>query len=165
MSEPVNSQLWHQKRFRKPYILVDCWLLIDYGKGIIIVFSCVPNSKPTKLYWPFPTLWAHRRYYSKINESQIKIKIHEMWEWDMKVCWGHWNTNRMLYELCIAMHGIIKEQIWSIQNEKLFRYKELFSGTLILMITLGYLKPLNLNCTYKFLSKNEGSILYWVSKK
>lgn len=85
-SEPVNSQLWHQKRFRKPYIMVDCWLLIDYGKGIIIVFSCVPNSKPTKLYWPFPTLWAHRRYQSKINESQIKIKIHGMWEWDMKVC-------------------------------------------------------------------------------
>lgn len=71
----------------------------------------------------------------------------------------------MLYELCIAVHGIIKEQIRSIQNQKLLRYKELFSGTLILMITLGYLKSLNLNCTYKFFSKNEGSILYWVSKK
>lgn len=71
----------------------------------------------------------------------------------------------MLYELCIAMHGIIKEQIRSIQNEKLFRYKELFSGTLILMITLGYLKPLNLNCTYKFFFQRMKAAYYIGSQR
>lgn len=35
------------------------------------------------------------------------------------------------------------------KNEKLFKYKEFFPGTLILLITLGYFKPLNLYTFYK----------------